>query len=80
MASTLTDHLNANGAVGRYGGEEFCVLLPGMTAQDAALVAEQIRLAFGALSTGPESATDGRKRIHHKKGLIRCPPSIDAHL
>lgn len=39
IASTLRD----KDIAGRVGGEEFCVVLPGMTLEEAAEVAEQIR-------------------------------------
>jgi two-component system cell cycle response regulator len=34
-------------AVGRYGGEEFLIVLPGCTAQDALSLAERLRLSIG---------------------------------
>jgi diguanylate cyclase (GGDEF)-like protein len=37
---------------GRYGGEEFCVLLPGATVEEAAVVAERIREAVAARPLG----------------------------
>ena len=37
---------NKDAVVGRYGGEEFCILLPGSDAEEASRVAEIIRLAI----------------------------------
>ncbi|WDE14099.1 EAL domain-containing protein [Thalassomonas haliotis] len=45
VAKVLKDISRTNDLVGRYGGEEFCVVLPATTAQEAARVAERIRLA-----------------------------------
>ncbi len=46
----LADILHANSRktdlVGRYGGEEFCVVLPGLSVEDAICVAERIRLGI----------------------------------
>lgn len=79
MADVLTDNGSANSAVGRYGGEEFCVLLPGVTPEDAAAIADKLRLAFSELSTGGQSATDG-KPITASFGVsaIACG-ATDAH-
>lgn len=41
--------------VGRLGGEEFVVLLPGANAAQAVMVAEQLRLAIAASASGVES-------------------------
>ena len=44
LARILKQHVPQNGIVGRYGGEEFVYILPGMSKNDAKLFAEQIRL------------------------------------
>ena len=44
LARILKQHVPSNGIVGRYGGEEFVFLLPGMSKSHAKLLAEQIRL------------------------------------
>ena len=46
VAKALKTISRTNDLVGRYGGEEFCLVLPGTTAQKAAQVAERIRLAI----------------------------------
>lgn len=45
VARVLREHHSKQGLVCRYGGEEFCVLLPGMTFQQAIELAEQTRRA-----------------------------------
>lgn len=49
LASELSRSVRGYDQVFRYGGEEFALLLPGATAQDALLRAEQIRLSVKAL-------------------------------
>jgi diguanylate cyclase (GGDEF)-like protein len=43
VGSTLTSSLRESDFAGRYGGEEFLLLLPNTSAEDAAVVAEKIR-------------------------------------
>ncbi|NNF16904.1 MAG: EAL domain-containing protein [Gammaproteobacteria bacterium] len=43
MAEILLDSASPDDLVGRYGGEEFCVVLPGSDAEAAAVHAEKIR-------------------------------------
>ena len=44
---------------GRYGGDEFLVLLPGSEGPGAAAAAEQLREAVGALGQSPATAHGG---------------------
>jgi diguanylate cyclase (GGDEF)-like protein len=44
LARILSKHVPQTGIVGRYGGEEFVFILPGMSKCDAKLFAEEIRL------------------------------------
>lgn len=44
LAKVITDILRSGDVLGRYGGEEFCVCLPNTTEQDAAILAERIRV------------------------------------
>ncbi len=46
VATTLQTLSREEDVVGRYGGEEFCILLPGLTATDAFEVAERLRKAI----------------------------------
>ncbi|HEY0563633.1 MAG TPA: diguanylate cyclase [Methylophilus sp.] len=43
VAKTIKTTLRAGDVVGRYGGEEFCVLLPNTSEQEAVALAERIR-------------------------------------
>ena len=45
LATILTEYSRPNDLVGRFGGEEFCVVLPGAGAEDAMEIAERMRLA-----------------------------------
>jgi diguanylate cyclase (GGDEF)-like protein len=44
VARALSAGLRQSDVLGRYGGEEFCVVLPGLSPQDAWLVAERMRV------------------------------------
>ncbi|MBS3952388.1 MAG: diguanylate cyclase [Methylomicrobium sp.] len=44
LAEVLVTNTRKFDLVGRYGGEEFCIVLPGLTVEEAVLVAERIRL------------------------------------
>ena len=43
LADVLADHARPNDLVGRFGGEEFCIVLPDTPLAQAAEIAEQIR-------------------------------------
>ena len=45
LAQILTDSSRAEDLVGRYGGEEFCVVLPGVDEAAAAEIAERMRMS-----------------------------------
>ena len=46
LVSRIRQHMRSNDLLGRFGGEEFVLLLPGLDADDATEVAERIRLAI----------------------------------
>lgn len=46
MVETLRSTSRSHDIVGRYGGEEFCLLLPGLNSEEASAVAERIRVAL----------------------------------
>lgn len=58
-AATLQDCLRAGDFVGRYGGEEFLLILPGASLQDALMVAERCRQHLAAA----EIHTDSGERL-----------------
>lgn len=59
IAAVLREHAPANALVARFGGEEFCLLLPGADRREAAGVAENIRRKLEATPV----AIDGGRKI-----------------
>lgn len=53
VAETITANIRGCDAVGRFGGEEFVVLLPGLTEIDVRAVAERIRTAITRIEIKP---------------------------
>lgn len=49
VGETLKNELRRNDVIGRYGGEEFVVLIPNATADEALRIAEKLRSSFAAL-------------------------------
>jgi diguanylate cyclase (GGDEF)-like protein len=52
VADVLRGQLRSCDLVGRFGGEEFCVLLPGSSPAEATEVAERLRAAVAGMSVG----------------------------
>ena len=48
VANILSTSIRPTDIIGRYGGEEFCILLPGKSPEDTAKSAERLRLAIAA--------------------------------
>ena len=46
VVRTITQAVGNSGLVGRYGGEEFCIILPAMSVEAAVVIAEKVRLAI----------------------------------
>lgn len=46
LSQQLRQHLRENDLAGRYGGDEFCVILPQLPLQEAALLMERLRELF----------------------------------
>lgn len=83
FAATVARQLRQSDLVGRYGGEEFCVCLPGISPPDALRVAERLRAAVLALSFTTPNGTP--LHITVSLGLAHfaghaLPPSTDAAL
>lgn len=60
MARVLTEAAGVNDSVGRYGGEEFCMVLVGTDEEHGTRLSNQVRRAFEKLYQPSDSATDGR--------------------
>ena len=50
-------HLRASDLFGRFGGEEFCILLPGCSLADARQRCEQLRVAIATVATDAANAS-----------------------
>ena len=75
VSHIIRDIVGDHGIAGRFGGEEFSVLLPGMHEADAALLAEKIRLAIAeAEFTLETSATPIQVTI--SQGVASCSPDL----
>lgn len=61
MANTLNESIENTDFVGRYGGEEFCLVLVGSDEEAARRVSDRARSAFEALYKNSDSATAGRQ-------------------
>ncbi|WP_026300916.1 sensor domain-containing diguanylate cyclase [Thioalkalivibrio sp. ALE23] len=57
LADTLRDSLRPLDLSGRFGGEEFLVLLPGVDAEEACEIAERLRRAVAAMAIEHEGET-----------------------
>lgn len=79
VAATITAEVRGRDVVGRYGGEEFVVLLPGIGARDALEVAERVRIAIRQLAVpAPKahaSADPVTMRLTTSIGLAMYPES-----
>jgi diguanylate cyclase (GGDEF)-like protein/PAS domain S-box-containing protein len=57
VARALSAGLRQTDVLGRYGGEEFCIVLPGLSAADATVVAERMRADIEAHAQGAVRGT-----------------------
>jgi diguanylate cyclase (GGDEF)-like protein len=60
VATAITDSVRDYDSVGRFGGEEFVVLLPGITRSDVVSIAERVRRAITELTI---SISDGDQTV-----------------
>jgi diguanylate cyclase (GGDEF)-like protein len=63
VAESLADELRGYDAVGRFGGEEFVALLPGVGSRTAANVGERIRQRIASLAVSVEPRTGGTAQV-----------------
>ncbi|MDR4482648.1 MAG: diguanylate cyclase [Nitrospirales bacterium] len=61
VAKGLSTSLRPLDIIGRYGGEEFCILLPGQTCVEGMLVAERLRENIERLASQAIRTTSGQK-------------------
>jgi diguanylate cyclase (GGDEF)-like protein len=76
FARTLRGFMRRDDLLVRMGGEEFCLLLPGVAEDDALRVAERIRVEFEARSVAPTAA--GPLRITASFGVAPFGPDAAA--
>jgi diguanylate cyclase (GGDEF)-like protein len=70
LAWLLKGRLRAVDLIGRYGGEEFMIALPGVGMQQAATVIDRIRIDFGAL---PHAHPGGALYASFSAGIATYP-------
>jgi len=71
MAGTMRRQMRQDDLIGRIGGEEFAMLLPGMDLAQATQRAEQLRLAIHAIQR-----PDGQMSV--SIGVVECKPTDEA--
>lgn len=76
LASRLSTHLRSGATAFRYGGEEFTLLLPGVDASSAKLVAERMRRAVA-----DEPFALGKTQLHVtcSLGVVALAPGMSVH-
>jgi diguanylate cyclase (GGDEF)-like protein len=76
VADTLRDEVRAADLVGRSGGEEFAVLLPGTGSFDAMAIAERIRLRVASTLVALKATGDGPQfvGVTVSIGVAGCAP------
>jgi diguanylate cyclase (GGDEF)-like protein len=77
VAATLSAEVRAYDAVGRFGGEEFVVLLSGVDTASATSAAERLRARIRALDVGVGGAS-GNTRITGLTASVGCVASPTA--
>ena len=75
-ARRLTSSVRIYDAVGRYGGEEFLIVVPGCNALTARTKAEQLRAAIGSR---PVKTTEGAIPVTASIGAVAASGEVDAN-
>ncbi|MFV3074539.1 diguanylate cyclase [Niveispirillum fermenti] len=75
LARLLRQRLRRSDIVGRYGGEEFAVVLPNTTAEEAALILDGLRRGF--LAIGFRGADDALFHVSFSAGIAPLRPDSD---
>ena len=74
-AETITKSIRAADWVGRYGGEEICIVMPGISLDQAKLICERARIA---IESNPCATTsDQPLRITVSIGVVELDPTSD---
>ena len=63
LATELRQQVRESDVVGRFGGEEFTILLPRTDGNGACRIAERLRKSAGLLSVAADPKTDARIRV-----------------
>ncbi|HEY3087526.1 MAG TPA: GGDEF domain-containing protein [Jatrophihabitantaceae bacterium] len=77
VGAALADELRGYDAVGRFGGEEFVALLPGIDASDAGHAAERLRRRIESLAV-PLPGGDRTLSVSASIGVALCPDHGDS--
>jgi diguanylate cyclase (GGDEF)-like protein len=77
VGAALADELRGYDAVGRFGGEEFVALLPGIDASDAGHAAERLRRRIESLAV-PLPGGDRVVSVSASIGVALCPDHGDS--
>lgn len=70
LAKAINNSARREDVVGRWGGEEFVVVLPGTDAEGALRVAERIRVAFGRTSIHADDPAGGRAIVINERRVV----------
>ena len=74
VAATLASNLRAGDVLTRYGGEEFCLLLPATPAKLAAVIAERMREGVAALTHADTATESLRVTVSAGLACLDGPP------
>lgn len=73
----LTERLRGGDVLGRYGGEEFCVLAPDTDSNGALMLAESLRTTIAEASL---STDNGELFVTVSIGISHCPANVSREL